>query len=759
MARRSRPSKLQNYALLKSGIPRPRLTEDDITELKAHMRESFKWDSDPRDFQLKAVVAQIEGVDMIVQAPTGAGKTALAAGPHVWPAFANKVTLMVSPLMALEEEMVDTFRDDFGLKAVTLHSKNGGCSMEEIEKILNLEYQVVIVSPEMLQSRRFTDLVLRNSKFTQNIVSMFIDEAHCVVHWGADFRKSYGTLGKIRAFLPPCTPVIAVTATLTRRVRRALYGSLLFSQSEARSRFVNKGNDRPNISLVIRGCEHPLNTFADLDFVISENIQSVHDIPKTYLYVQKIAIGNDIIAHLYRRLWEILPELRPGPNQPKEAGCIRLFNATMSARYRKCAMAAFREGQIRIMVCTDAAGMGCNILDVERVIIWKMPETFSHFVQRAGRAARGRGTRGVAILLVERSAYNTNIVDNMPASLDEKPVGKIQGTKEKAPRADSKEVKEYARAHGVNRGGSKQLDDIPNGKQPQLNPASADEGLLSFVQSTSCRREVWAQVFEIPDSERHPLAEGCPCCDLCHPKLFDLARPAPCPREKTNRLPTKGLPDPTARAALAQWRKMVHARDHPLAWFNAKAILPDVLLDSLVSYGSVTPIQIRAIMKEPSAVWTDRLTAELCESMAHLQIRFVPNPKKISVKAILEHPLPSSLPVPPTNSAGSSSCKPVQAVPTQTEAARAPSPDTMREPPPKRTRTKTKPTMPPETAYYPTSVSANAEASKRPRGASASSMAPPPQRKRLRATEASIYACDTPGFPYNAAGSTHDVSP
>ncbi|KAH9896146.1 uncharacterized protein BXZ73DRAFT_33841, partial [Epithele typhae] len=73
------------------------LTEVDTTQLKAHMREAFKWDSDPKDFQLKAVVAQLEGVDMIVQAPTGAGKTALAAGPHVWPAFAKKVTLMVSP--------------------------------------------------------------------------------------------------------------------------------------------------------------------------------------------------------------------------------------------------------------------------------------------------------------------------------------------------------------------------------------------------------------------------------------------------------------------------------------------------------------------------------------------------------------------------------------------------------------------------------------------------------------------------------------
>lgn len=70
------------------------------------MREVFHWDNDPKDFQLAAVQAQIEGVDMIVQAPTGSGKTALAAGPHVWPGNEGKFTIMVCPLLSLEEEMV-----------------------------------------------------------------------------------------------------------------------------------------------------------------------------------------------------------------------------------------------------------------------------------------------------------------------------------------------------------------------------------------------------------------------------------------------------------------------------------------------------------------------------------------------------------------------------------------------------------------------------------------------------------------------------
>ena len=70
------------------------------------MRDRFKFDGDPRPFQVEGTKAQLEGCDMIIQAPTGSGKTAVAAGPHVWETSKGKVTIMVSPLLALEDEMV-----------------------------------------------------------------------------------------------------------------------------------------------------------------------------------------------------------------------------------------------------------------------------------------------------------------------------------------------------------------------------------------------------------------------------------------------------------------------------------------------------------------------------------------------------------------------------------------------------------------------------------------------------------------------------
>lgn len=70
------------------------------------MQETYCWDAPPRSHQLDGVRAQLEGVDAIIQAPTGSGKTAIAAGPHLWPGNEHKVTIMVSPLLSLEEEMV-----------------------------------------------------------------------------------------------------------------------------------------------------------------------------------------------------------------------------------------------------------------------------------------------------------------------------------------------------------------------------------------------------------------------------------------------------------------------------------------------------------------------------------------------------------------------------------------------------------------------------------------------------------------------------
>ncbi|EJF59224.1 P-loop containing nucleoside triphosphate hydrolase protein, partial [Dichomitus squalens LYAD-421 SS1] len=573
------------------------------------MHTAYRWDADPKAFQLRAVQAQLEGTDMVAQAPTGAGKTALAAGPHLWPGNEKKFTIMVCPLLTLEEEMCETFVTDFGLQAVALNSKNEACSPSltscSIKDILSYKYQIILVSPEMLQSRMFTNCILRNTRFMKDIISLFIDEAHCIVLWGTDFRKKYGTLGKVRAFLPRGTPVVAVSATLTPRVVRAIWASLHFAHSNTQSRYQNEGNDRPNVSIIVRACEHPLNTFADLAFAIPTNLQAITDIPKTYIYVDNIATGGEIIDYLNHRI-DQNSSIATASEQVRASfrGIVRPFNATLSHRYRTLAMSHFCDGKIRILVCTDTAGMGCNIPDIDRVIQWKLSATFSHFIQHAGCAARGRGRTGVAVLLVERSAYNINIFNSGSTTKSTSvshSKGKGKGNKRVDPVTDppkekreQADVRDYVLAHGLLRGESQGVDAIPNGAQPLLCEDSADEGLLVFVQSISCRCAVWARVFDNP----YPLTPTVPCCDICVPSLFDRTRPPPLPPECRARNLKRGKPDLAVRDTLRTWRKAMFKTHHASAQYDETSILDDDLILVLVSHGSLNTQQALNLIQD-----------------------------------------------------------------------------------------------------------------------------------------------------------------
>jgi superfamily II DNA helicase RecQ len=204
----------------------------------------------------------------------------------------------------------------------------------------------------MALSQHFIREVLRNTEFGKRVLSVVVDEAHVVSHWGASFRKKYGTLGIIRAFLPRGTPIVALSATLPARIRSDVLSKLQFSRDYVS---IDIGNDRPNVSLVVRAIQHPMNTYADLDFVVEEMKEK-----KAFIYADNIATGVGIYDHLDELL---APEDR-------ERGLIRPYNAALSKEYRREAMRLFRSGEIRVLICTDAAGMvGLDISFEKRQII------------------------------------------------------------------------------------------------------------------------------------------------------------------------------------------------------------------------------------------------------------------------------------------------------------------------------------------------------------------------------------------------------
>ncbi|KAJ3540607.1 hypothetical protein NM688_g6204 [Phlebia brevispora] len=614
-----------------AAFDRRKLTEEEHAKLAELMSEKYGWNGKPHPFQLAGTAAQLEGIDTVIQAPTGAGKTAVVAGPHVWPACAGMVTLLSVPIIALGEEFVKTFDTEFGLKAVAINSKNGSLSPQVAKDILAGKYSVVIASPEMLQSRSFVNRILRNSSFTRRVISLVVDEAHCVSHWGASFRKKYGTLGVVRAFLPRGTPVIALTATLTARVRRDIQAKLYFKKST--SQYINVGNDRPNVSIVVRACEHPLNTYADLNFVLPTRISDPKDIPKTYIYVDNIATGNEIIDHMT----ELLAK-RTGSPTDVQQGWIRPFNSNLSHEYRQEAMDRFRDGTIRILVCTDAAGMGCNMPDVDLVVQWKLPATFSTFIQRAGRAARGRNRHGLAVLLVERSAFSVNLGEGQKRSSRARTKAqRFTATAYKAadeaasnPRVDRKKAqarKQYAEAHGVNRGGLKHLDSVPTGAQPPLDLNAEDEGLLSFVQSTLCRRAIWAEAFD-NDPKSLKGMPAVPCCDVCDHSLFDQARPGVLKaRASTETPPTKGMPDFAVQKLLRKWRETIFSRDLADTALAPSAVLSDELIEAISCFGPIPVAKLRSAV-EPKWAWWSTYGKELVTHLATLPLQFKARPRK-----------------------------------------------------------------------------------------------------------------------------------
>ncbi|KAJ6618432.1 P-loop containing nucleoside triphosphate hydrolase protein, partial [Mycena sp. CBHHK59/15] len=471
------PPRLQN-----TPNTRKPLTRAELVGLQDHMLAKFQCQHLAREYQMQGIEAQLQMRDVLVHAGTGMGKTTIAAGPHAHPTSVGKVTLMISPLIALHNEQVETFREEFKLKATAVNSSNGGCKIEVLQEIVRGDYQIVLISPEMALSRRFIREVLRSVEFGRRILSVVVDEAHVVSHWGASFRKKYGTLGMIRAFLPRGTPIVALSATLPARIRNDVLSKLQFGQDYVN---IDVGNDRPNVSIVVRGIQHPLNTYADLDFIIA-GVKSREDIKKTFIYADNIATGVEIIDHLTGLLPPGMRDVVQGYDAP-----FRPYNAALSKEYRRKAMTLFKEGTIRILVCTDAAGMGCNIPDIDVVVQWKLPASMSLFIQRAGRAARARGRTGLAILLVEPSAYGTDLAEQIAG----KSAGKM---KKKAPekekesaqvkREKAKKKKEHARTRGVLRGsaGGKH-DAVFIVETPVLDPEAEDEGLLVFVQTGECR--------------------------------------------------------------------------------------------------------------------------------------------------------------------------------------------------------------------------------------------------------------------------------
>jgi len=314
--------------------------------------------------QGEIVESAINGHDTFALLPTGGGKSICFQVPGI---ARDGVCIVISPLIALMQDQVKNLKSK-GLKAAALTS---GMTRKEIDIILdNAKFgalDFLYVSPERLKTDIF------KVRFQQMTISLIaIDEAHCVSEWGHDFRPPYKDIKDLRD-IHPNVPMIAVTATATEKVRQDIIALL-----EMKTPKCFEGNfSRPNLSYEV--------------YQVDNKLQMI------YKACQKFQGQSGIVYCQTRRSTKEVVKFLKAQNFS-----VGIYNGGMSNEERELQLKYWMNDQTRIMVATNAFGMGIDKPDVRFVLHYEIPNNLEAYFQEAGRSGRdGNESRNIAFYEAE----------------------------------------------------------------------------------------------------------------------------------------------------------------------------------------------------------------------------------------------------------------------------------------------------------------------------------------------------------------------
>lgn len=316
-----------------------------------------------RPLQEDIIRSVIEGNDTLALLPTGGGKSICFQVPAL---YLKGLCLVISPLIALMKDQVENLKKR-KIAATYLHAGLSFRETEVIEKsLLQNEYQFLYVSPERLQSEAFLSIL---KKLPVQLIA--VDEAHCISQWGYDFRPPYLRIAEIRTFFPHI-PIIALTATATPPVIEDIMEKLKFRQ---RNVFV-KSFERKNLSYAVK---------------------IVEDKHAWLLNILKKITGSAIVYVRNRKKtkeWAAFLE--------KQGISADFYHAGLSTAERNKKQQAWMSNKTRVIVATNAFGMGIDKPDVRLVIHLDLPDTLESYFQEAGRAGRDE-KKAYAIILINQA--------------------------------------------------------------------------------------------------------------------------------------------------------------------------------------------------------------------------------------------------------------------------------------------------------------------------------------------------------------------
>jgi ATP-dependent DNA helicase RecQ len=305
--------------------------------------ESFK------SLQEEIINGAYNNKDLIALLPTGGGKSLCFQVPAL---LKDGICIIVSPLVALIEDQVKSLQNK-GIKALAI---TGGISFQELDTLLDNciygNYKFLYLSPERLQQ----DLVQQRIK-QMNVNLIAVDEAHCISQWGHDFRPAYLNISVLRE-LHPEVAIIALTASATKEVVRDIQEKLLLQEPL----IFKKSLERKNIAFRVLFTEDKMYRLQQL---LQDKNQSA------IIYVRSRKATQEISRELQQRGYTTAA-----------------FHGGLSSKEKSAKLNSWLKEDVKIMVATNAFGMGIDKPNVRHVIHLNLPESIESYFQEAGRAGR-----------------------------------------------------------------------------------------------------------------------------------------------------------------------------------------------------------------------------------------------------------------------------------------------------------------------------------------------------------------------------------